>query len=109
MATVESMRALGIDNIRFNTVIKNDNLDQLMPIVHRAEELGCGVNFSTYTDNKNGNREHLLQENPHAEVEAVIAEILSYKKRKRGVVTDFDYYLVQVPWYVRGEMMGTCQ
>src|SRR6476659_4848165 len=51
-ATVEGMRARGIDNIRFNTVIKDDNLDQLMPIVERASSLGCGVNFSVYTDAK---------------------------------------------------------
>ena len=35
-----AMRARGIDNIRFNTVIKDDNLDQLLPIVERAAELG---------------------------------------------------------------------
>ena len=109
LANIPKMRELGIDNIRFNTVIKNSNLDQLMPIVRRAEELGCGVNFSTYTDNKNGNRDHLLQENPHAEVDAVIAEILAYKKRRRGVVTNSDYYLEQVPRYVRGEMTEPCQ
>jgi MoaA/NifB/PqqE/SkfB family radical SAM enzyme len=108
-ANIPKMREMGIDNIRFNTVIKNSNLDQLMPILRRAEELGCGVNFSTYTDNKNGNKELLLQDNPHAEVEAVIAEILSYKKRKRGVVTNSDYYLEQVPRYVRGEMTEPCQ
>ena len=31
--TVAALRAEGIDGIRFNTVIKNDNLDQLIPIV----------------------------------------------------------------------------
>jgi hypothetical protein len=50
------MRARGIDNIRFNTVIKDDNLDQLIPLVKRAGALGCGVNFSVYTDSKNGIR-----------------------------------------------------
>src|SRR5688572_6270050 len=64
-ATVEAMRAAGIDNIRFNTVIKNDNLDQLIPLVHRAAALGCGVNFSLYTDSKNGNRNHLVDEAQH--------------------------------------------
>src|SRR5919107_2390775 len=42
--TVATMREAGIDNIRFNTVIKDDNFDQLLPILKRAEELGCGVN-----------------------------------------------------------------
>ena len=32
------MRARGIDNIRFNTVIKDDNLDQLLPIVEEASD-----------------------------------------------------------------------
>ena len=106
---VDGMRARGIDNIRFNTVIKNSNLDQLMPIVRRAEELGVGVNFSTYTDNKNGNRDHLLQDNPQSQLEDAVAEILAYKKRKRGVVTNSDYYLEQVPRYARGEMKEPCQ
>ena len=51
-------RRAGIDNVRFNTVIKHDNLDQIVPIVRYArEEAGIGVNFSVYTDAKNGNRE----------------------------------------------------
>ena len=109
MTTVVAMRALGIDNIRFNTVIKNDNLDQLMPIVRRAQELGCGVNFSTYTDKKNGNRDHLLQSRPSDELQTSIDELLAFKRGKRGVITNSDYYLEQVPRYVRGEMTEPCQ
>jgi MoaA/NifB/PqqE/SkfB family radical SAM enzyme len=109
MAAVVAMRALGIDNIRFNTVIKNDNLDQLMPIVRRAQELGCGVNFSTYTDKKNGNRDHLLQSRPSDELQTSIDELLAFKRGKRGVITNSDYYLEQVPRYVRGEMTEPCQ
>src|SRR5262245_20747704 len=60
LATVGAMRADGIDGIRFNTVIKRDNLDQIMPIVRHAAEAGCGVNLSVYTDSKNGNRDYLL-------------------------------------------------
>ncbi|MBL8980758.1 MAG: radical SAM protein, partial [Gemmatimonadetes bacterium] len=59
LSTVQAMRADGIDGIRFNTVIKNDNVDQLLPIVERAAALGIGVNFSLYTDFKNGNKDHL--------------------------------------------------
>ena len=38
--TVDAMRSRGIDNVRFNTVIKDDNFDQLLPIVRRAESVG---------------------------------------------------------------------
>src|SRR5215471_9743553 len=37
LAAIPAMQSMGVDNIRFNTVIKNDNLDQIMPIVRRAE------------------------------------------------------------------------
>ena len=40
LEAIPAMRQRGIDNIRFNTVIKNDNLDQILPIVARAQELG---------------------------------------------------------------------
>ena len=106
---VPRMREAGIGGVRFNTVIKNDNLDQIIPIVERAAALGGGVNFSLYTDFKNGNCDYLLGQSQQQELERVIAELLSYKRRKRGVITNSDYYLEQIPRYVRGEMTEPCQ
>jgi len=107
--TVPRMRALGVDSIRFNTVIRDSNLDQLMPIVRRAQELGCGVNFSSYTDSKNGNPDGLIGAERITELEAAIAELLAFKRRNRGVITNSDYYLEQIPRYVRGEVTEPCR
>jgi MoaA/NifB/PqqE/SkfB family radical SAM enzyme len=107
--TVETMRGDGIDNIRFNTVIKDDNLDQLLPIVRRAAELRCGVNFSVYTDFKNGSRDHLVRREQLEDVGATIAELLAFKRARRGVITNSDYYLEQIPRYLRGEMSEPCR
>jgi MoaA/NifB/PqqE/SkfB family radical SAM enzyme len=109
LRTVPAMREQGIDGIRFNTVIKNDNLDQILPIVRRAEELGVGVNFSVYTDAKNGNREFLIAGQELEHVEQVVAEVIAFKRRKRGIVTNSDYYLEQIPRYLRGEMSEPCK
>jgi MoaA/NifB/PqqE/SkfB family radical SAM enzyme len=109
LGAVSAMRSAGIDSIRFNTVIKRDNLDEIMRIVRRAAELGCGVNLSVYTDAKNGNREHLLDTETHARVDALVAELLAFKRRRRGVITNSDYYLAQLPRYVRGEMTEPCR
>jgi MoaA/NifB/PqqE/SkfB family radical SAM enzyme len=106
---IEGMRAGGIDNIRFNTVIKDDNLDQLMPIVERAASLGCGVNFSVYTDAKNGNRDHMLHAPLHADLDDAINQLLGYKRRRRGVITNSDAYLEQIPQWVRGEITEPCR
>src|SRR5437763_756938 len=83
--------------LRCNTVIKDDNLDQLLPIVERAATLGCGVNFSVYTDAKNGNARHLVRESLHAELDDVVHRLLAYKRRRRGVITNSDAYLELVP------------
>ncbi|MDQ3998195.1 MAG: radical SAM protein [Gemmatimonadota bacterium] len=108
-ATVASMRAQGIDSIRFNTVIKDDNLDQLLPIVHRAAALGCGVNFSVYTDAKNGNRAHLVGDVHYRALDDAVSSLLAFKRARRGVITNSDYYLEQIPRYVRGEMSEPCR
>lgn len=106
---ISGMRARGIDSIRFNTVIRDDNLDQLLPIVDRAAALGCGVNFSLYTDSKNGNRAPLVSADHTGELEAVIDELLSYKRRRRGVITSSDHYLREIPRYVRGDVSEPCR
>lgn len=109
LAAVSDMRAEGIDGIRFNTVIKRDNLDQIMPIVRLAVQLGCGVNLSVYTDAKNGNRDYLLDEPAHARLDALVSELLAFKRVRRGVITNSDYYLEQIPRYVRGDMREPCR
>jgi MoaA/NifB/PqqE/SkfB family radical SAM enzyme len=109
MRTVPRMREIGITGIRFNTVIKRDNLDQLLPMVKRARELGCGVNFSCYTDNKNGNRDGIIDYEKIRELEDVTDALLAFKRKNRGIITNSDYYLSQIPRYVRGEITEPCR
>ena len=109
MRTIPRMREIGITGIRFNTVIKRDNLDQLMPIVRRARELGCGVNFSCYTDAKNGNTDGLIEREQTRDLEDAVREILAFKKKTRGIITNSDHYLEQIPRYVRGEITEPCR
>jgi len=108
LGLVPGLRAAGIDSIRFNTVIKRDNLSEILPIVRRAEELGVGVSFSTYTDLKNGNGVHRLESGQWPELDEVIAELLSIKRRRRGIIVNSDHYLREIPRYVRGEMHDPC-
>jgi MoaA/NifB/PqqE/SkfB family radical SAM enzyme len=106
---VPRMRAAGIGGVRFNTVIKNDNLDQLLPIVEKAASLGGGVNFSVYTALKNGNPEFELQRHDPVALQTAVDQLLAYKRKRAGVITNSDYYLEQIPRYIRGEMTEPCQ
>jgi MoaA/NifB/PqqE/SkfB family radical SAM enzyme len=108
MAIVPRMRAADMA-VRFNTVIKKDNLDQIVAIAERARTLGVGVNYSVYTALKNGNRDHLLQDMDPDQVQAVVNTLLRFKHKHRGVITNSDHYLEQIPRYVRGEMNEPCQ
>jgi MoaA/NifB/PqqE/SkfB family radical SAM enzyme len=108
-STVSAMRGAGIDAIRFNTVIKRDNLDHVLEVVRVAQELGVGVNFSVYTDFKNGNRDHLLQNGTIDAAQGVVSALLALKHRRRGVITNSDYYLEQIPRYLRGEITEPCR
>ncbi|MFL5611015.1 MAG: radical SAM protein [Gemmatimonadaceae bacterium] len=109
MRNIPRMREIGITGIRFNTVIKRDNLDQLLPIVRRARELGCGVNFSCYTAAKNGNADGVIDGEQTRHLEEVMRELLAFKRRTRGVITNSDYYLREIPRYVRGEITEPCR
>ncbi|MBX9928942.1 MAG: radical SAM protein [Gemmatimonadaceae bacterium] len=96
-------------NIRFNTVIKDDNLDDVLPLVHRAASLGVGVNLSVYTDFKNGNRAHLIRGEQLAKLDALVAGLLAFKAQRRGVLSNSDWYIRQIPRWVRGEMTEPCR
>ncbi len=109
MAALPRMRELGIDSIRFNTVIKRDNLGDIMAIVRYAEEVGVGISLSVYTEMKNGNAEPTLGIEQLGELESLVAQLLAYKRRRRGVIVSSDHYLSQIPRWVRGEMREPCR
>ncbi len=104
----ERIRALGM-TVRFNTVIKDDNLEEIMPIVRAAERMRVGVNLSVYTDSKNGNTVHLIGPSQRARVEALVAELLAFKRRRRGIISNSDHYLENIPRYLRGAMTEPCR
>ena len=108
LRTVPLLTARGM-TVRFNTVIKRETLDDILPIVRKAAAVGAGVNLSVYTDFKNGNAAHLLTAEYHARVEALVAELLAYKREHRGVISNSDWYIAQLPAYLRNEMHEPCR
>ncbi len=107
LANAAAIRAEGM-TVRFNTVIKDNNLDAIMPLVREAERMRVGMNLSVYTDSKNGNTAHLLGPAHMAHVEALVRELLAFKKRRRGTISNSDHYLANIPRYLRGELTEPC-
>lgn len=107
-AVAAAMRGEGM-TVRFNTVVKDDNLDEVMPLVREAERMRVGVNLSVYTDFKNGNRTHLVRGEQLARVDALVQELLAFKRRRRGTISNSDHYITQIPRYLRGELAEPCR
>jgi MoaA/NifB/PqqE/SkfB family radical SAM enzyme len=108
LRSVPGMRALGL-NVRFNTVIRDDNLDDIVPLVRHAQSIGAGVNLSVYTDFKNGNTAHLIRATQIARVHSLVDELLAFKRTNRGVISNSDWYLQQIPRYLRNDMPEPCR
>ncbi len=106
-AHAEAIRGAGM-TVRFNTVIKDDNLDDILPLVRQAARMRVGMNLSVYTDSKNGNGAHLLRPEQMARVEALVQELLAFKRARRGIISNSDHYLANIPRYLRGEMTEPC-
>jgi MoaA/NifB/PqqE/SkfB family radical SAM enzyme len=108
LALVPELRRRGMA-VRFNTVIRDDNLDDILPIVRHALAVKAGVNLSVYTDMKNGSRDHLIRTDQLARVERLVDELLAFKRRHRGVITNSDWYLRQLPRFLRDAMPAPCR
>ena len=108
LANAERIRAEGM-TVRFNTVIKDDNLEEIVPLVERAAAMRVGVNFSVYTDFKNGNDAHRIRPEQQARLREVIAALLAFKRRRRGIISNSDHYLAEIPRWVAGEMAEPCR
>jgi len=91
----------GVDNLVFNTMIMEDNLEMLPAIVKQANDWGCKVSFSTYHHLKVGNWSHRVKQERIARLQQVIDEILVLK-RSLGNITNSDYYLERVPQFFNG-------
>jgi MoaA/NifB/PqqE/SkfB family radical SAM enzyme len=97
---------LGFDSVTLNTVIKDDNLEEIPRILDLALENGVHVGFSSYCGLKTGHEGLMVSEGNLAKLRDTIGLIRRYK-RKFGVTRTSDYYLERVPeYFARGDIPG---
>jgi MoaA/NifB/PqqE/SkfB family radical SAM enzyme len=96
-----------LDNLCLNTVIMNDNLEDLLEIARRALEWNFKVSFSTYNPFKNRNRSLVIPYERLRLLKRVIGELQSWKRQHRNI-TNSDFYLENVPRYFRQGGIAGC-
>jgi len=105
---VPSLTRQGYDNVAFNTVIMDRNIDHIIPLAKQAYEWGAKISFSSYSASKNDKEEYRVREVQLARLQDVINELLELKKSQGNIMTS-SYYLKKIPEYFREGHMDDCQ
>lgn len=105
---VPKLTSQGFDNLAFNTVIMEQNMDHIIPLAHRAREWGAKISFSSYSSLKNDKDEYHVREERLSRLQEVIDELIVLKK-KYGHILTANYYLKRIPEYFRNGSMDNCQ
>jgi len=94
-------------NISLNTIIMDENLDQIIDIAKRAKEWDANVSFSAYSAMKANNDEHCVTDQIK-KVNDVVDELISLKKKWGDTIVSSDYYLKQVPLFFKNGHGPSC-
>jgi MoaA/NifB/PqqE/SkfB family radical SAM enzyme len=104
---IPRMTARGI-NVVLNTVIMQDNLDHLIPLAYQARAWGAKISYSCYSDFKNGNGIHLIDETHIEPMKRVVEELINLKPHVGNIVSS-RYYLRRVPDFFLNRHPSECQ
>ncbi len=99
----------GIHNVAVNTVIKGDNLDEILPIVRWAREWRIRVSISTYTPVKSGNTRYNIAPAQMGQLREIIAQLIEMKSQGDPTVASSTYYLKRVPEFAERGFVAGCQ
>lgn len=105
---IPQIKATGFDNIVFNTIIMNSNLDTVVSIAKKAYELGVKVSYSAYASVKADNDTEVILGERQKKLIEVIRELKELKKVQRNILSS-DYFFNQVPLFFEHKKIGGCK
>ena len=95
-------------NIQLNSIIMNDNLDDVVPIAQLAHKWGASVMYTLYSELPADNHGHLFPLERQARLFEVLDELTQLKKVMPGVVANTQWYFDMIPTYVGGTVIEGC-
>ena len=93
--------------ISINTIIMDDNLEQIVDMAKQAKEWGANISFSSYSIMKANNEDHFIKDEV-LKVQEVIKELISLKKDWKDTIVSSDYYLEQIPKFFENGYGPSC-
>lgn len=104
-----SLKNLGFDILGFNTIIMNNNTEDIKKIINFAKENNLNVNLSAYCDIKNNNKNFVPNNKDIKEIEELIEYLINFKKTdKNKTIKSSNYYLKNTLNYFRGIKIPGC-
>ncbi len=86
-------------SIVLNTIIMEDNLDQILDIARYAKEWGVGISFSSYSVMKTNNTAHFVKQEQLEKIRKLVDQLVELRKKWKGVILSTEYYLKEIPGY----------
>ena len=82
--------------ISINSIIMDDNLDEIVAMEKQAKDWGANISFSSYSVMKSNNDNHFVKEETKRVIN-VINELISLKREWKDTIVSSEYYLKQIP------------
>jgi MoaA/NifB/PqqE/SkfB family radical SAM enzyme len=95
-------------NVQLNSIIMNDNLDDVVPIAEQARAWGASVMYTLYSELPADNHGHLFPQARQPRLFAVLDQLRALKLRHPGLVANSSWYLDMIPTYVSGTAIEGC-
>jgi MoaA/NifB/PqqE/SkfB family radical SAM enzyme len=90
-------------NVQMNSIIMNDNLDDVVPIAKLARSWGATVMYTLYSELPGENHDHLFPKERLPRLYQVLDEL-----KKQPNVMNANWYFDTIPSYVEGNTINGC-
>lgn len=94
--------------VQLNTIMMNDNLEDVVPIAELAHSWNASVMYTLYSELPADNHGHLFPIERQQKLFSVLAELSALKRRLPGVVGNAQWYFDMIPTYVSGTVIDGC-
>ena len=91
-----------------NTIIMEDNLDEVVEIAKKAREWGIAISFSSYSVMKTNNEDHFVKKEALSKVSDLVEELIALRKEWKGTILSTEYYLREIPGYFERGSVPDC-
>jgi MoaA/NifB/PqqE/SkfB family radical SAM enzyme len=108
VSLLPGLSGIGFKGLILNTVIKDDNLDDIPKLMDLAKDSGAMISFSSHCKLKTGTDDFVVSGKNQKKLEELIRYIKAYKK-KYPIIPSSDYYLDRVIEYFMNRKIPGCR